>query len=133
MVDLVPGLADMRLLRAWSGVIGISADGAPILDLLDDPRGLVLATGFGGNGFVTGPAVGQVVTDVVCRGHSELLTPRLRLSRFENDPAAREPFEDWLRSPVHAHETEAWAVTIPESARPPATRPLAARPRPARS
>jgi sarcosine oxidase, subunit beta len=112
MVELVPELADVRILRSWSGVIGVSADGAPILELCSEPKGLVLATGFGGNGFVTGPAVGRIVTELICHGRTEVDIRHLTLSRFRDSPRARESFEEWQRMPLHDRETAAWSVGV---------------------
>jgi sarcosine oxidase subunit beta len=82
MFELMPGLADVRILRSWSGVIGPSSDGVPILEACPTPRGFILATGFGGNGFVTGPAVGKIVAELVCTGTPAVDIDGLRLSRF---------------------------------------------------
>jgi sarcosine oxidase, subunit beta len=98
MVELVPPLGEVRILRSWSGVIGVSADGVPILELCSKPKGLVMATGFGGNGFVTGPAVGRIVADLICTGRTDVDIQHLQLSRFGTDALAREPFDEWLSS-----------------------------------
>ena len=76
MLELMPGLADVRILRSWSGVIGPSSDGLPILEACATPRGFILATGFGGNGFVTGPAVGKSVA--AARLHRRLVNGHRR-------------------------------------------------------
>ena len=61
MCDFMPGLQTCRYCGVGPGVIGPSADGVPVLEACAQPRGLIIASGFGGNGFVDGPAVGQVV------------------------------------------------------------------------
>jgi sarcosine oxidase subunit beta len=82
MVELMPGLADLRILRSWSGIIGPSADGAPRLGVCASPRGFIIATGFGGNGFVTGPAVGKVVAELAIQGRASIDIAGLDPSRF---------------------------------------------------
>jgi sarcosine oxidase subunit beta len=82
MTELMPGLADIRILRSWAGVIGPTSDGVPILEACASPRGFILATGFGGNGFVTGPAVGKVVSALACGAQPPIDISGLRLSRF---------------------------------------------------
>jgi sarcosine oxidase subunit beta len=82
MFELMPGLADARILRSWAGVIGPSSDGVPILEACTTPRGFILATGFGGNGFVTGPAVGKIVAELAYTGTSSVDIEGLRLGRF---------------------------------------------------
>ena len=74
----------MRILRSWAGIIGPSSDGLPILEACATPRGFILATGFGGNGFVTGPAVGKIVAELVCTGTSSTDIDGLRLGRLNS-------------------------------------------------
>jgi sarcosine oxidase subunit beta len=82
LLELMPGLADLRILRSWAGVLAVTPDHNPIVDWCPRPTGLLVATGFAGNGFVLGPAVGLVVSQLICTGQAELdLTP-LRLARF---------------------------------------------------
>jgi sarcosine oxidase subunit beta len=82
MVELMPELANVRILRSWSGTIGPTSDGVPVLEACASPKGFVLATGFGGNGFVTAPAVGKVVAELVARGRTAVDIGGLRLERF---------------------------------------------------
>jgi sarcosine oxidase subunit beta len=82
MCDFMPGLRDVSILRSWAGVIGPSADGAPVLESCAHPRGLIIASGFGGNGVVTSPAVGHVVAELVMRGHASVDISGLSLARF---------------------------------------------------
>lgn len=111
MVELMPGIADVRILRSWAGVIGPTADGDPILDLCDSPRGFVLATGFAGNGFVTGPATGKVVSELLLSGEASIDISGLRLARFAERPDwVMAAFEAWWNSPDRERATGAWAV-----------------------
>ena len=82
MVELMPALRPVAVERAWSGIIAMTPDLMPIIDALPSPRGLVLATGFGGNGFGTSPAFGEAVAQLVADGRSELDTSAFALARF---------------------------------------------------
>jgi sarcosine oxidase subunit beta len=82
MVEFMPGLADVAILRSWAGVIGPSDDGVPIVEACSSPRGLIIASGFGGNGYVTGPAVGKVVADLATTGRTSVDISGLGLNRF---------------------------------------------------
>lgn len=84
---LMPGLADVCVLRAWAGIINHSADGFPIIDALARPRGLIVAAGMGGNGFGVGAVVGCAIAELVERGTTDLDLAPYRLARFasEND------------------------------------------------
>ena len=111
MVELMPGIGGVRILRSWAGVMGPTADGDPILELCDSPRGFVVATGWGGNGFVTGPAVGLTVSELVLTGRAGIDISGLSLARFRNQPPwVMESFDAWWASPDSARETGAWAV-----------------------
>jgi sarcosine oxidase subunit beta len=82
MVEFMPGLGDVAVLRSWAGVIGPSADGVPILEACSSPRGLIIASGFGGNGYVTGPAVGKVVAELATTGSTKVDISGLSSNRF---------------------------------------------------
>ena len=111
MVELVPGLAGVRILRSWAGVIAPSADGTPILDRLASPKGFVIATGFAGNGFVTGPAAGKVVSELILAGKASIDIEGLRLSRFAEEPEwMLAGFREWLASADSTRETGAWDI-----------------------
>ena len=83
MLELMPGLGDVCILRSWAGVIGPSEDGVPVLQACAAPRGLVVAAGFGGNGFVTGPAVGKVVAALAMGRQPPVDIDGLQLDRFQ--------------------------------------------------
>ena len=82
MVELMPALHALPIERAWAGIIAMVPDLMPIIDALPSPRGLVLATGFGGNGFGTSPAFGEAVAQLIADGRSELDLSPFALARF---------------------------------------------------
>jgi sarcosine oxidase, subunit beta len=111
MVELMPGVRDVRILRSWAGVIGPTVDGDPILELCERPRGLLIASGFGGNGFCIGPGTGSVVADLILTGRTEVDISGLRLGRFAEQPAGvLDEFRNWWDSPDRQRDTGAWAV-----------------------
>ncbi len=50
-----------RVVRAWAGIMGFTADGRPLIGRYDPAPGLTVAAGFNGGGFSWGPIVGQVI------------------------------------------------------------------------
>ena len=78
----LPAAAQARIERSWAGYIDMTPDLLPVLDRLDQPSGLVLATGFSGHGFGLGPAVGKMVSELVADGKATLDLHALRFSRF---------------------------------------------------
>ncbi len=90
VAELMPGAAHLRLIRSWAGVIENTPDGRPVLDRLDDPSNLVVAT-MSSVGFGLSPASGHAVRDLVLDGRCSFADlGKLRLSRFENIR------DDWL-------------------------------------
>jgi sarcosine oxidase, subunit beta len=76
LVGLVPRLASVGILRAWSGFYDDSPDGLPLIG--EDPRrpGFVHANGFGGHGFMLAPAATVRVARAAL-GEPTDLDPRL--------------------------------------------------------
>ena len=79
---IVPATAGAQIAQAWAGYIDMTPDLLPVLDRLERPKGLVLATGFSGHGFGLGPAVGKAVSELVADGRSSLDLSAMRYSRF---------------------------------------------------
>lgn len=57
-LDLYPPLAGRRVLRSFAGVRTASRDGLPIVGLHPHREGIVIATGFEGDGICLGPFMG---------------------------------------------------------------------------
>lgn len=72
IVDLVPALGSLRVLRAWSGFYDDTPDGLPTIG--EDPRlaGFVQANGFGGHGFMLAPATSRRAAAAVLGEHVDL-------------------------------------------------------------
>ena len=75
---------EFEVAHMWAGYIDSTPDAVPVIDLLDRPAGLVIATGFSGHGFGMGPIVGRVVTELVVDGTSSFDLSAFRLSRFRD-------------------------------------------------
>jgi sarcosine oxidase, subunit beta len=92
VAELLPGAANLRLIRSWAGVIENTPDGRPVLDRLDDPANLTVAT-MSSVGFGLSPASGHAVRDLVIDGRCSFADlGKLRLNRFDNIP------DDWLEA-----------------------------------
>lgn len=82
LADLMPGVAQARLIRSWAGIIENTPDGRPVLDRLSDPENLVVAT-MSSVGFGLSPAVGHAVRDLVIEGRCTFADiDKYKLSRF---------------------------------------------------
>ncbi|HKS59712.1 MAG TPA: FAD-binding oxidoreductase [Thermoplasmata archaeon] len=92
LVDLVPTLGPLGVLRAWSGFYDDTPDGLPIIG--EDPRlkGFFHANGFGGHGFMLAPASTRRVASAVL-GEPVDLDPALFAPDRFLDPNRRSPHE----------------------------------------
>lgn len=91
--SLVPMMANVRVDRVWCGLIDQTVDALPVLDVLPEAGGLVLATGFSGHGFCLGPVTGQILADLAEGRASELPIDPFRLSRFNSHRGHSTPVE----------------------------------------
>lgn len=87
--ELFPKLPRTRVIRSWGGIIENTPDGRPILERLEDPGNLVIAT-MSSVGFGLSPATGRALAQLVLEGRCDFADlSQLRLSRFGNLP------QDW--------------------------------------
>lgn len=82
LFELFPKVAHVRVIRSWAGVIENTPDGRPILERMEAPDNLVLAT-MSSVGFGLSPAAGRAIMQLVTRGACDFADlSQLRLSRF---------------------------------------------------
>ena len=81
LAELLPGAADVPVIRSWAGVVEQAPDYLPIIDILDRPSNYVVVTA-SAHGFGISPATGKVVSDLVLHGESSIDISGLGLSRF---------------------------------------------------
>ena len=85
LIQAVPATSGIRIDRAWGGYIDMTPDMLPVIDTLDRPDGLVVASGFSGHGFGMGPVVGRLVSEIIADGQPSLDLHAFRFSRFAED------------------------------------------------
>jgi sarcosine oxidase subunit beta len=82
VLELMPGLANMRLLRQWAGLCDMTPDFGPIIGPTPTD-GFYVDVGWGTYGFKAGPVAGESVADMIANGRpGELIAP-FGLERFE--------------------------------------------------
>ncbi len=81
MVALFPGLTGVRLLRSWGGIMDMSMDGAPIIDMGPLP-GMYLNCGWCYGGFKATPASGMCFAHIIAKDEIHPLAAPFVLSRF---------------------------------------------------
>lgn len=82
LLRLVPGLADVAIIRTWSGCEGYMADMLPVMGPSARVPGLFHAFGFCGHGFQLGPGVGAVMADLIATGGSDIALEDFAIGRF---------------------------------------------------
>ncbi len=84
-----PILEQARILRGWGGLYAITPDSNPVIDVLPI-GGLYCAVGFSGHGFQHGPAVGQIMADLILKGETSFDRKPFLYKRFDKPLASGE-------------------------------------------
>jgi glycine/D-amino acid oxidase-like deaminating enzyme len=94
LTTLFPALREKaRVVRAWAGIMGFTADGLPLIGHYDPAPGLTVAAGFNGGGFSWGAIVGQVIARLLSGLESGFDLEPFRPSRFlDGEIAWANPF-----------------------------------------
>jgi sarcosine oxidase subunit beta len=80
-VTLMPGIARLKVLRQWGGVMDMSMDGSPIIS--GTPlNGLIVNGGWCYGGFKAIPAGGMTTAHLIARGEAHPVAAHLGLERF---------------------------------------------------
>ena len=78
----LPSLLDMGLAGGWKGYYEVSPDHNALVGELRDVARFLYATGFSGHGFLQGPAVGEIVRDLVLGDEPFVDVSPLSVERF---------------------------------------------------
>jgi methylglutamate dehydrogenase subunit A len=81
-VAMIPGLARIRVLRSWGGIMDMSMDGSPIIDKTHID-GLYLNCGWCYGGFKATPASGWCFAHTIAKNEAHALNAAYRLDRFK--------------------------------------------------
>jgi len=86
-IALIPRLAGAMIIRSWTGTDGQMPDVIPVLGPSRTTRGLIHAFGFSGHGFMLGPAVGAVLSELVLDGRTDIPLAPFDIGRFARQDA----------------------------------------------
>ena len=98
LAELLPGVADVPLLRSWAGVVEQAPDYMPIIDIPDTPSNYIVVTA-SAHGFGISPATGKVVSDLVLHGESSVDISGLNLKRFSEIALDWRDKRGWVPAP----------------------------------
>ena len=65
LIEILPVLKHIRVRRVWRGVYPMTPDGSPIIGEVAGLDGYILAVGMCGQGFMFGPGVGKLLTQML--------------------------------------------------------------------
>jgi sarcosine oxidase subunit beta len=88
LLDLVPSLADTRLLRSYAGLRPITPDGYPIISPASALPGFIHATGFGGDGLAMSAISAEIITSLILKEQDHEFLSIFSSDRFKG---AEEP------------------------------------------
>lgn len=94
LTTLFPDLrGKARVMRAWAGIMGFTADGLPLIGRYEPAPGLTVAAGFNGGGFSWGPITGIVISRLLTGQDAGFDLQPFRPARFhESEVAWANPF-----------------------------------------
>jgi sarcosine oxidase, subunit beta len=81
-VRRLPSLLDMGLAGGWKGYYEVTPDHNALVGEAREPGRFLYATGFSGHGFLQGPAVGEIVRDLVLEAEPFVDVSPLSVDRF---------------------------------------------------
>jgi len=71
MLELYPRLRHLRVRRTWRGMYPMTPDGQPIVGYAREADNLLLAVGMCGQGFMLGPGLGRILSEVIAAGERD--------------------------------------------------------------
>jgi sarcosine oxidase subunit beta len=85
ILSLLPGLAEVKILRQWAGICDMTPDYSPIMGEVPGIKGFLLDVGWGTYGFKAGPVSGTLMAELIAtRSTPDLLEP-FSITRFAQD------------------------------------------------
>lgn len=81
VLELMPSISKMRVLRQWAGLCDITPDFSPIMGITP-VEGFLVDVGWGTYGFKAGPAAGEAMAELVASGRTPQLIASFDLARF---------------------------------------------------
>lgn len=71
MIEIYPRLRNLRIRRTWRGLYPNTPDGFPIIGYTKEISNLFLAVGMCGQGFMLGPGVGKMISEILIDNSTE--------------------------------------------------------------
>ena len=81
VLELIPSIAKVRLVRQWAGLRDMTPDFSPVMGVTP-VEGFYLDVGWGTYGFKAGPVSGETMAQLVASGKTPELIAPFSLARF---------------------------------------------------
>ena len=81
VLELMPGIAEMRLLRQWAGLCDMTPDYSPVMGFTS-VEGFLVDVGWGTYGFKAGPVSGETMAETIATGKTAELIKSFNIERF---------------------------------------------------
>lgn len=85
-----PTLSEVGIAHGWAGLYEVTPDRNALVGEADEVNRFLYATGFSGHGFLQGPAIGEVMRDLVLSYAPTVDVSGLHANRFDNAEARPE-------------------------------------------
>ncbi len=82
VLELLPSVAGLRVLRQWAGICDMTPDFSPIIGTVPDVPGFILDVGWGTYGFKAGPVAGRRVAELIATGKVPPVLAPFTIERF---------------------------------------------------
>ena len=82
VLELLPSVAGVRVLRQWAGICDMTPDFSPIIGTVPDVPGFILDVGWGTYGFKAGPVAGRRVAELIATGKTPDVLAPFSIERF---------------------------------------------------
>jgi len=91
VTTVLPLLKKLSVVRQWSGLYDMSPDANPILDEVPEAKGLYVAAGFSGHGFMVGPQTAVLLAQKILDQPCFMPIEKFGLERFRKGELILEP------------------------------------------
>lgn len=82
-IAIFPIMARATIVRSWAGLEGRMPDTIPVIGRSSTSHNAFHAFGFSGHGFQLGPAVGEIVAELIASGHTNAPIAPFAIERFD--------------------------------------------------
>jgi sarcosine oxidase subunit beta len=91
IIDTLPPVAELTVVRQWAGLYNITPDRQPIYGQVEGVEGFYLAVGFSGHGFMFAPMTGVILSEMIMGEKMSIDVSSLSLERFKKGELIFEP------------------------------------------